>query len=167
MTSSRAEGLEKKLEKGLQRTIEYFVGFQPEVWDREVYADPPWNARSVLVHLLSAERELLYLIQNVAGGGQGVTESFDIDAFNQAEQEIGPQVPPPELLALLTAARQQTLEWVKHLEDEQLDRIGRHPALGEITVEAMINAIWGHHLLHIREMRKQYSEGFIHNGGNG
>jgi hypothetical protein len=163
MISERAVILASKLDKGIQKTLEFFSGFQPDDWDKLIYPDPPWTLRSILVHLLSAEAELLRLAQNVTEGGSGVPEGFDIHAFNQAAQTgLSPTSStgadrPSELLQALSSARQQTIAWAAGLTQEQLDRIGRHPALGEISVEAMLNAIWGHHLLHIREIRSQIS----------
>lgn len=155
MTTNRAEILVNKLEKGLQKTIEFFSAFQSDTWDQIIYPDPAWTLRSILVHFLSAEQELLRLAQDVAGGGDGVSDGFDIHAYNQSAQERQTNQNPSELLSDLDSARQQTILWVSSLTDAQLDRIGRHPTLGEITVEAMLNAIWGHHLLHIREIRSQ------------
>ena len=59
------------------------------------------------------------------------------------------------LLAALDAARQRTLNWVGTLGESQLDRVGRHPALGQVSVETMITAIYGHQLLHIRDLSEQ------------
>ncbi len=59
------------------------------------------------------------------------------------------------MLLALAKARQVTLEWVRTLDDSQLDRIGRHPVLGEVTLETIITAIYGHQLLHMRDLRLQ------------
>jgi hypothetical protein len=154
LTSSRSEILVQKLEKGLRNTLLFFSNFQVEEWDQVIYPDPVWTVRSILVHFLSAEQELFHLAQNVAEGGSGVSDGFDIHAFNQSAQEKQNDQDPSNLLSALASARQHTILWVSSLPDDQLDRIGRHPALGEINVEAMLNAIWGHHLLHIREIRE-------------
>jgi hypothetical protein len=46
------------------------------------------------------------------------------------------------------------MDWVRTLEGDALDCVGRHPALGEISVEAMIMAIYGHQLLHMRDLQR-------------
>jgi hypothetical protein len=157
MTTNRVEILVQKLEKGLRNSLQFFSNFQVEDWDQVIYPDPAWTVRSILVHFLSAEQELLHLAQDVAAGGNGVSAGFDIHAFNQSAQATQNDQNPSNLLSALASARQQTIIWVSSLTDEQLDRIGRHPTLGEINVESMLNAIWGHHLLHIREIRSQIS----------
>jgi len=55
-------------------------------------------------------------------------------------------------VAALDAARGRTVDWVRTLSDGQLDLPGRHPALGQITLETMITAIYGHQLLHMRDL---------------
>jgi hypothetical protein len=105
-----------------------------------------------LAHFVSAEAGLLRLARDVAAGGPGAPEGFDYDAFNASEQERLIHVSRERLLADLIAARQVTLTWVEDLEVTALDRTGRHPALGEITVEAFINAIYGHQLMHMRDL---------------
>ena len=39
------------------------------------------------------------------------------------------------------------------LDETDLDRTGRHPVLGEITMEDFVNAIYGHQLLHMRDLQ--------------
>jgi len=58
------------------------------------------------------------------------------------------------LLAGLDAARGRTLNWVRTLSEGQLDLLGRHPALGQVTLETMITAIYGHQLLHMRDLAR-------------
>jgi hypothetical protein len=88
----------------------------------------------------------------VAAGGAGAPTGFDHHAFNTHEQRRLAAVPGEHLFRRLAARREETLSWVEGLEDELLDRMGRHPALGEITVEGIIEAIHGHHLLHVRDV---------------
>ena len=58
-----------------------------------------------------------------------------------------------ELQTDLAAARQTTIAWVETLDEDALDRKGHHPALGETTLEDMIKAIYGHQLMHMRDLR--------------
>ena len=56
-------------------------------------------------------------------------------------------------MAALAKARESTLMWLRTLEEGQLDLVRRHPALGQVTLEIMITAIYGHQLMHMREAR--------------
>jgi uncharacterized damage-inducible protein DinB len=154
MASERVESLIAKLEKGGLKTREILGSLAAEQWSRILYDGPPgWNVRDLLAHLVSAEPRLLGIAQDVALGGPGAPPGFGLDAFNAAEQKRLKSTSPEELLAALAKTRQVTLDWVRHLEDSQLDRRGRHPALGEVTVEVMITAIYGHQLLHMRDLK--------------
>jgi hypothetical protein len=108
--------------------------------------------RGLLAHFVSAEAGLLRVAQDIAAGGPGAPEGFDYDAFNASEQERLAHLPREQLLADLLAARQVTLTWVEGLEEAALDRTGCHPALGETSVEAFINTIYGHQLMHMRDL---------------
>jgi hypothetical protein len=141
------------LRKGLRSSIEFFSGLSKDQWNQVVYLDSGWTPRSILVHLISAEIELLRLLRITAEGGAGIGNEFNLHEFNLKEQNRFPGESKEELISELSAARLETIDWVCSLNDDLLDRTGRHPALGIISIEAMLNAIWGHHIQHQREMR--------------
>ena len=89
-------------------------------------------------------------------GGAGLPEDFDYDAFNAEEQARLRDQSPQQLLPALNAARQKTLDWARALDDAQLDRVGQHPALGEVSLETMLVAIYGHQLFHMREVQPKF-----------
>jgi uncharacterized damage-inducible protein DinB len=156
MASERVESLIAKLEKGGLKTQESLRCLNAEQWSRTLYDGPPaWNIRDLLAHLVSAEPRLLQIAQDVAAGGPGAPPGFDLDAFNAEERKRLKDSSPEELLSALAKTRQLTLDWVRTLEDSQLDRRGRHPALGEVTLEIMITAIYGHQLLHMRDLKSK------------
>ena len=154
MTQPRADALAAKLEKGRQKTFEILNPMTAEQWQMPLYHEPTWQVRHLLAHFGSAERQLLALAQAVAGGGPGAPPDFDINRFNADEQSRLQGQSPTILLDLLDQARQQTIDWVRRLGADQLDKIGRHPALGDVNVETMITAIYGHQLIHMRELSR-------------
>lgn len=152
MTQTRADALAVKLEKGRQKTFEIMNGLTPEQWGTPLYHGPTWQVRHLLAHFVSAERQLLSLAQDVAAGGPGAPEDLDINRNNADEQNRLEGLSPAMLLDLLDQGRRRTIEWVKMLGIDQLDKIGRHPVLGEVNVETMIVAIYGHQLMHMRDL---------------
>ncbi len=128
----------------------------PEQWQMPLYHEPTWQVCHLLAHFVSAERQLLVLAKDVAAGGPGAPLDLDIDRYNADEQERLAGYSPSALLDMLNQARQQTIEWAKTLGPDQLDRVGRHPALGEVNVETMIMAIYGHQLFHMRDLSKLF-----------
>lgn len=156
MTTARVDALLAKLEKGHRKTLEIFGALTPEQWASVVYDDPHvWRVRELLAHFVSSEEALLKVAQDVAAGGPGAPPDFDYDVFNAQEQERLKGQSPRELLAALDRARQATLAWVGTLDDGALDRVGRHPALGDVTLETMITAIYGHQLYHMQDLRNR------------
>lgn len=156
MPSPRLEEIIARLEKGARKTNEILGALTPEQWQRVVYDDPlVWTARDLLAHFVSAEASLLKLAQDFATGGAGLPEDFDYDAFNAQEQARLRDQSPQQLLSALNAARQETIAWARTLDDAQLDRIGTHPVLGEISLETMLISIYGHQLFHMREAQEK------------
>jgi hypothetical protein len=156
MPTEGVESLSAKLQKGLAKTEEILGSLAAEQWNRVLYDGPPaWTVRDLLAHLVSAEGRLLHIAQDVAAGGAGAPPGFDLDALNAEDQIRLAGRSPEELLPALAKARQVTLVWVRTLDDSQLDRTGRHPALGEVTLETMITAIYGHQLLHMRDLKSK------------
>ena len=154
MPGPRVEALVAKLEKGGQRTQEILGGLSPQEWELVVYDDAsPWTVRDVLAHFVSSEEYLRAMAQDVVGGGQGASEMLDLNAVNAAEQERLEDRPAAELLADLAAERTRTIAWAQTLDDDALDLEGTHPALGYANVEGFLNAIYGHHILHMREVQ--------------
>jgi hypothetical protein len=154
MSNPRLDGLIAKLEKGHLKTREFFDNITPEQWRLTVYGEPDWTGHNLLAHFVSAEQNLLELSQNVAAGGSGAPEGISINEFNAQEQDRLRGKSTHDLLDALDRSRQRTVDWACTLRDEQLDKKGRHPALGEISVEAMLTAIYGHQILHMRDIAR-------------
>ena len=155
MPGPRVSALIAKLEKGQQKTQEILAGLSGEQWGHVIYPDPyPWTMRDLLAHFLSSEIELLQLVQDVASGGTGAPEGFDYNGFNASEHRRLGSEDSAVLISELAGARARTLAWLQSVRDEDLDRLGRHPALGEVTLETMILAIYGHVLLHMRDAQR-------------
>ncbi|OGO08769.1 MAG: hypothetical protein A3K46_03305 [Chloroflexi bacterium RBG_13_60_9] len=153
MTSQRIQELFKRLERNKSLVLRTFANVQPDGWGKAVHGKPgAWTLRDLLAHFVSSERMLLKLSKDIAGGGPGAPEGFNYDEFNRKEQETYRAHEPEELVRLFGEARDSTLEWMGSLVEGSLDRKGRHPALGEVTLEAVLSTIHGHILLHIREL---------------
>jgi uncharacterized damage-inducible protein DinB len=158
MPGPRVEALIAKLEKGGRKTYEVLSELAPAQWRQVVYAEPyPWSVRDVLAHFVSSEGWLQRLAQDVASGGAGAPEGLDYNAVNAQDYKRLADRSPQELLEALVAARQATLDWVRTLEEADLDRMGRHPSLGQVSLETMLTAIYGHQLLHMRDAQRAMS----------
>jgi hypothetical protein len=150
----RVDRLATRLRRGGERTLESLRGLSGAQWQTVLYEEPyPWTVRDMAAHLVSAEKGLRRVAKNIAGGGPGASPGFDYDVHNADEYVRLAHIPPKKLLVSLTDARAATVAWVSGLNEADLDRTGRHPALGQVTLETLINAIHGHQLMHLRDLK--------------
>ena len=160
MSTDQMDNLLMKLEKGLSKTQKYLSALAPDQWRQVIYPEPyPWTLRDLLAHFVSAEERLLVLAKDFASGGGGVPPDFDFNEFNRQELECMAGLSSQALLSSLTAARHATLDWVRTLDESHLQRLGAHPVLGEIDLETMIKSIYGHQLLHMRDVIAKFGSG--------
>ncbi len=93
----------------------------------------------------------------------GINQPFDpYDRFAQYEASKGKTI--EQLLDEFETIRQQNVEWLQKLPltEEDLDRKGLHPVLGEVTLRNLLATWVVHDLTHLaqitRVMAKQYKE---------
>jgi len=150
----RVEFLIRRLREEGQALLAQLEGFAAETWAAEIYpADPPWTVHSVLAHLVSAEGYLQLMMADIAAGGPGAPPGVDIDAVNAAEVASLTRLGPVELIERLRQARAQTIALVAALADEDLDRRGNHPLLGEMALEDFVKLIYRHDKMHMRDVQ--------------
>ena len=148
----RIETLVEKLTRGMSKSLEAFRSVEPDQWGQPIFDDPnSWNLKDLVAHFLYSEEHLLHIAQNIASGGEGSPKGMDIDAFNEIEIEKLRHRSTDELLDSLNQARKAVIAWVQELDEFELDRVGRHPVLGPSSVETVLNSIYAHQLLHMRE----------------
>ena len=147
--------LAAKLRAEGEKFSAFFGGLTPEQWTAEVYAEGSvWTVRSILAHLMTAERAFIKLFEDVRQGGPGASEDFVIDRYNARQQEKTRDLSPAELLNDYREARERMIEWVAALDDAALERTGRHPFLGVTTLREMIKMIYIHNQTHYRDIRR-------------
>ena len=153
---SEADELADRLRLEGSRALEFLERLTPEDWVREVYTEgTTWSVRSVLAHLVSAERAFLErLFPNVRAGNGGVPEEFSIDRYNARQQEKLQAVEAGLLLDAFRSVRSAMANWVQALDPSELDRAGRHPFIGQTTLREMVKTIYIHDQMHLRDVRK-------------
>lgn len=110
-----------------------------------------WRPRDVVGHLISGELEdWIPRTQRILE--DGTARPFDpFDRFAHEARDGGKSL--DELIEEFAALRAASLERLKELvEDPDLDRPGRHPALGEVTLRQLL-ATWAvHDLDHVAQV---------------
>ena len=148
---------ERLLQEG-QKTIDFYRALEPGLWDRAVYTEGThWSVQQVLAHFVSTEGAIQKLIENILEGGPGSPEDFNIDAYNERKVAALAEVPPQELMEQFSLLRQKSASLVSGMNQEDLNRRGRHPFLGITDLAEVIKLLYRHNQIHQRDVRKVFA----------
>ena len=138
-----------------EKTAAFFASLTESQWQANVYTEgATWNVRSLLAHFVTIEQSFSEVFANVCAGGSGAPEDFDIDAYNAVQQQKTVSLSPQELLEQFNILRAKTIAFVMTLSAADLEKYGRHPFLGVITLAEMIKALYVHSQTHLRDLRR-------------
>lgn len=133
------------------RVLRDLLAGLPESWLDGRDTPEGWQPRDVVGHLITAELDdwmpRARMILN-----HGTAKPFDtFDRFAMLERDQG--VSMADLLDRFEQLRAQSLrELGEEVTDADLDRVGRHPTLGEVTMRHLL-ATWAvHDLDHIAQI---------------
>ena len=114
-------------------------------------AEGEWGARQVLEHLIDVEgiafRER---IGRIVSEDNPFIRSIDPPARLQDGGYA--ELPLEELLDRFAALRRESIEWLKALSPEQLERTGTHDEAGTIGAGELVHYWACHDLLHLRQL---------------
>jgi hypothetical protein len=123
----------------------------PEPWLEGRDTPDGWQPRDVVGHLITAElTDWITRLERILD--YGTSKPFDpFDRFAHQERDVG--VPMSRLLDTFTELRADSLVRLGELVGEaDLDRVGMHPSLGEVTVRHLL-ATWAvHDLDHVSQL---------------
>jgi len=144
----------EKLDREGQKIEKFFSNLSELQMEINVYLDGhKWKIRDILAHFISAEKSFLQLFENIINGGIGAPDDFSINEFNDSQVMTMKGLNSGRLLVLFKETRSNTLDWLIELSDEELSKIGRHPAMGEATLGEMVKMIYLHNQIHMRDIR--------------
>ncbi len=142
-----------------QKSAAFFRQLSPGDWSKTIYTDgETWTLHEVLAHFVTAELSLCRLVQNIAGGGSGSSEDFDLNAYNSRKVAGLKEAGVEEMIAQYLENRSKTAEVVAGLSEQDLQKRGRHPYLGVTDLTEIIKIIYRHNQIHQREIRAAVSE---------
>lgn len=145
-------------------TLDALLRGLPEEWTRANEGEGTWSAFDVVVHLINCERtnwvrRARVILESKHGE---VPELPPFDRWGEIRESHAK--PLGELLDTFARERAENLRRVREwgLSAEQLERRGRHPSFGEVTL-AQLMATWGaHDLNHLHQLSRvmalQYRE---------
>ena len=147
--------LAEKLKSEGEKFFTIFNGLKNNQWDMEVYTEgATWTIRNVLSHLVTSERGLIKLFEQIRLGGEGASLDFSIDRYNASMQARNKELTETELLKQYQEVRANSVVWVSNLKDEEVEIKGRHPFLGVTTIREMIKMLYIHNQTHYCEIKK-------------
>jgi hypothetical protein len=143
-------------------TLDTLLRGLPDSWVNAHEGGETWSAFDVLGHLIHGERrDWMQRTRTILTQGEAqVFEPFDRAA--QFAASAGRTFPDLlEEFARIRAANLRELESF-HLTEADLDRVGRHPAFGAVTLRQLLATWIAHDLDHIvqisRVLARQYSD---------
>jgi len=155
MTRRDRDLIRKRLREEGDKLIRLFERLSPEQWALTIYADGmDWSLKDLLAHLASAERAFLFYGRDILNGGEGAPEGFDINRFNNGEVAGLRERTAAQLMDDLRNVRQEAIELVGQITDEDFDRQGRHPFFGQMSIDEMFKLIYRHNMMHLRDVRR-------------
>jgi hypothetical protein len=154
--SELRDELAASLESEGSKTVEFFRMLTPEQMQTRIYTDGlAWKTHDLLAHFVEVEGSILRIISRIANGEDGVGVDFNIDRWNARHTtEMSQQHDDVALIAEFAKRRAATVSWVRTLQPEQLERRGRHPALGVTEVKHMLKLMYIHLQGHMRDIKR-------------
>jgi hypothetical protein len=143
-------------------TLNAFLRDLPETWTLRNEGENTWSAFDVVGHLIHCERtDWMPRARTVLQFGESQTFG-PFDRWGHVQQSQGKSL--EQLLDEFARVRSENLDELRafNLHQQDLERRGRHPALGVVTLSELL-ATWAvHDLTHLhqisRVMAHQYRE---------
>lgn len=134
----------------------------PEKWVFAVEGEGSWSVHQVLGHLVYGE-EADWLVRTKIILDKGTEEPF-VPFDRVAQERLYSKTSLEDLLKLFNKKRMQNLSELEsfNLSEKDLQKKGKHPEFGEVSLKEMLSAWVVHDLGHIvqinRIMAKQYKD---------
>ncbi len=126
----------------------------PETWTHENEGGETWSAFDVVAHLIHAERaDWMPRVKTVIQFGE--TQTFEaFDRWGNVRESRGRSL--GQLLEEFSLLRSENLSKLRalNLRQEDLERRGRHPALGAVTLSELLATWAAHDLTHLHQISR-------------
>jgi len=126
----------------------------PEKWTESNEGEGTWSAYTVVVHLIHCENEDWMLRT------RHILQSGEAEPFAPLDREGHVRYKGnktlPQLLDEFARGRAKSLDELRamHLTPEDLERRGRHPALGAVTLSELLAGWSAHDLTHLHQISR-------------
>jgi hypothetical protein len=118
-----------------------------------------YSGREVIAHLAGGNRGMTRLMQQMAAGSNPrLKADYNNDYYNARQQEKRAGMSVSELLAELDETHRDLLAFMETLREQDLERRGEHPIIGDGTVLQVMEMLSAHERSHIEEWGEWASE---------
>jgi len=152
--------------------IRSILSTTPERWIRLAETVPPelmravpkageWSALECLQHLLDAERVVFPF------RARRLLEGQDFPAYDPDREgtKLGAQASPDAMAQGFAQMRADSLQLLTGIEEAALERRGRHPELGEVSLGELLNEWAAHDLVHTMQAERALMQPFLQRVG--
>jgi uncharacterized protein (TIGR03083 family) len=156
MLEERKAHLCRKLAQSRQELMAVVAKLGEAQWQLPAYAEENagWQVADLFRHLVMAESSMVQLIGQICQGGTGVPDDFDLDRYNAAMVRRNKEKTPADLLTEMASNRNQLLQVVEALTEEDLQKKGRHGTMQIMTVDEILRMIAFHDKLHAKDIQQ-------------
>ena len=153
--ASRRDDIIAELQNNEEEIINFFEGLDSDQLAMRVYPeDPLWTVRQVLAHFITIEGSMQWLFKDILAGGPGSPEDFDVGRFNRTQPRKLDGLSLDDLYEKFRSVRRDTIAIVAGMQDQDLDREGRHAFHGHGKLGRFIVWVYEHARLHLDDIRK-------------
>lgn len=150
------ERIIEKITKARRRLLDAVAGLS----EQQMAWSPAgeWSTREILHHVAIGEETNVELAKRALSGNPVTIEDFDLDTWNveQVAQHAGQ--PASDAIDRLHRVRQETLDTLQSLSDDDLAASLDHPGWGEMTLQQLFRALGTHDLMHRRDILKRIDQ---------
>jgi len=153
----RIDALIQQLDESRALLDEVFGGVTD--WEMQVYSDGlAWTARELAVHLADADKGHNFQAMSIAAGKNPIPEDFDIERYNRRTTEKNTEKTAEQALEELAQSRQQLKVWLADIDEDLLDKKGRHASLHILSVEEILSWSARHERGHAEDLQAVLAE---------
>jgi uncharacterized protein (TIGR03083 family) len=148
---NRKAKLQSDLAEGRETLLSAIDVLAPEEWDRPT-SNPGWTAREILAHVSQAGSGLLARMRRFLTRSSALPAGFDLNIWNNRQVAKLKGVEVSTLVAVLTDSRQELLQFLGELTDDQLDVWGWHASGQEMSLAEMFEIMAWHESTHAADI---------------
>jgi hypothetical protein len=152
--SERKEKLKRKLSEA-RAYLNNVLDQVGDRWEMQVHSqEGGWTVRQLVNHIATADRGHNNMVMGIAEGVEVVPADFELERYNRRTTEKTVEKPAELSRNELAQQREQLLQWLDTLDEDKLDREGRHGTLRIMSVEDIMRTMAIHERDHANEIAR-------------